>query len=166
MSSFQLVGLPAEPFAPLFELSPEQLAARGARRVIAASKPGYPCRVSLVDAEVGEELLLLSYEHQPADSPYKASGPIYVRREARQRTLPAGEVPDYVCLRLMSVRAYDDAHMIVDASVCDGREVAAEIELLFGNPTVRYIQLHNAKRGCFFCLVRRFENGGGSLKTP
>jgi hypothetical protein len=155
MSSFQLVGLPPEPFEPLFRLSTEQLAARGAHRVIARSKPGYPCRISLVDAEVGEELLLLPYEHQPENSPYRASGPIYVRRAAQQQMSPVGVVPECVRVRLMSIRAYDRAHMIVAANVCEGQEVAAEIERLFGDPAVRYIHLHNAKRGCFSCLVQR-----------
>lgn len=155
MSSFQLVGLSPEPFDPLFHLSTEQLAARGVHRVIAQSKPGYPCRVSLVDAEAGEEMLLLPYEHQPANSPYKASGPIFVRRGARQQVSPVGEIPEYVRTRLMSVRAYDGADMMVAANVCEGQEVAAEIERLFADPEVRYIHLHNAKRGCFSCLVQR-----------
>jgi hypothetical protein len=155
MSSFQLVGLSPEPFEPLFHLTTEQLAARGAHRVIAQSKPGHPCRVSLVDAEVGEELLLLPYEHQAANSPYRASGPIYIRRGARQRVSEMGEVPEYVGIRLISARAYNRAHMIVAAEVCEGREVASEIERLFSDPEVRYIHLHNAKRGCFSCLVRR-----------
>jgi len=155
MPSFQLVGLPAEPFAAIAALPAEDLARRGARRVVATCKPGYPCRVSLVDAEVGEDLFLLPYEHQPADSPYKASGPIYVRLGAVQQTLPVGEIPDYVRLRLISVRAYDDEDMMIGAEVCEGRLVAAEIERQFTNPAVHYIHLHNAKRGCFSCLVRR-----------
>ena len=155
MSSFQLVGLPPQPFEPLFALSDSELAALGAVRVTAKEKPGHPCRVSLLDAEVGEELLLLSYAHQPAHSPYKASGPIYVRKGARQRILEPDEVPDYVRLRLMSARAYDDRHMIVSAGVCEGTDVAAEIERHFSNEQVRYIHLHNAKRGCFSCLVTR-----------
>ena len=109
MASFQLVGLPFEPFAPLFALSDRELSERSARRVVASGKPGFPCRVSLRDAEVGEELLLLHYPHQPASSPYKASGPIYVRKGAQQQTLEAGAVPDYVRCRLMSTRAYDAA---------------------------------------------------------
>jgi hypothetical protein len=92
---------------------------------------------------------------QLAGSPYRASGPVFVRRGAQQRVLEPGEVPDYVRQRLMSLRAYDDAHMIVGAEVCEGQAVAAEIERQFGNPQVRYIHLHNAKRGCFSCLVRR-----------
>jgi hypothetical protein len=93
MSTFQLTGLPHEPFEPLFELSNSQLTELGVVRVIADEKPGYPCRVSLVDTEVGETLLLLPYVHQPALSPYKASGPIYVRKGAKQRTLAVGEIP-------------------------------------------------------------------------
>ena len=155
MTSFQLVGLPSEPFESLFSLSDEQLAEIGARRVVASEQPGYPCRISLVDAGVGEELLLLPYEHQPAHSPYKASGPIYVRKGARQRTLDADVVPDYVCLRLMSLRAYDASDMMISADVCDGQVVAQEIRRHFENEKVRYIHLHNAKRGCYSCLVRR-----------
>lgn len=152
---FQLVGLVAEPFAPLFALTNPELAEMGAVRVVAKEWPGYPCRVSLVDAEIGDELLLLPYCHQPAKSPYNASGPIYIRRGAHQRILDAGHVPEYVTRRLISVRAYDGQDMIVGAEVCDGQNVAAEIENQFENVRVRYIHLHNAKRGCYSCLVRR-----------
>jgi hypothetical protein len=99
--------------------------------------------------------MLLPFAHQPAASPDRASGPIFVRRGARQRTLDIGEVPPYVTRRLMSVRAYDAADMIIDASVCEGSDVRAEIERLFGNEEVAYIHLHNAKRGCFSCRVSR-----------
>lgn len=160
MSSFQLVGLPRAPFEPLFALSDADLAARGARRVVADSTPGFPCRISLKDAEAGEELLLLPFEHQPENSPYRSSGPIYVRVGASQRTLAAGEVPDYVRMRQISVRAYDARHMMVGAEVCAGAAVADEIERRFADPEVSYIHLHNAKRGCFSCLVRRAADAG------
>jgi hypothetical protein len=155
MASFQLVGLSPDPFAKLFVLSDRELAELNARRVVATERPGYPCRVSLDDAQVGEELLLLSYAHQPAGSPYKAAGPIYVRKGARQRTVEPGVVPDYVRLRLMSARAYDADHLMIDAAVCDGAQIASEIERMFGNEDVAYIHLHNAKRGCFSCRVDR-----------
>jgi hypothetical protein len=108
MNAFRLVGLAPEPFAPFFALSDEQLAERGIHRVVADRKPGFPCRISLVDAEIGEPLLLLPYCHQPANSPYQASGPIFIRSGARQRIADASEVPPYVTERLMSVRAYDE----------------------------------------------------------
>ncbi|HME37794.1 MAG TPA: DUF1203 domain-containing protein [Steroidobacteraceae bacterium] len=153
--SFKLVGVPFEPFAELFALTCEALAARGARRVFATEKPGYPCRVSLADAEIGEELLLLPFTHQPAQSPYRASGPIFVRKAARLCELAAGVVPDYVRLRQMSLRAYDAAHSMIDAAVCEGREVAPAIRAMFGNSAVAYIHLHNAKRGCYSCRADR-----------
>ena len=161
MQSFQLIGISPDPFQFLFELPDADLARLHARRVIATEKPGFPCRVSLVDAEVGEELLLLPYTHQPAASPYQASGPIFVRKGAEQRFLEVNEVSEYVSLRLMSLRAYDSAHMIVDADVCEGQSVVPAIERLFGDARVQYIHLHNAKRGCFSCLVRRAQANAG-----
>ncbi len=155
MPSFQLVGLSPAPFESLFALSPEDLAQRGVVRVTADVSPGFPCRVSLCDAEPGEDLLLLSFEHQPEHSPYRASGPIYVRAGAAQRTLDAGVIPAYVTSRQISLRAYDRSHVMVAAEVCAGDVVGAEIERQLRDPLISYIHLHNAKRGCFSCLVRR-----------
>jgi hypothetical protein len=155
MTSFQLVGLPFEAFSPLFALSDAELLARNVRRVFATTKPGYPCRVSLADAQIGDELLLLAFEHQPASSPYKSSGPIFVRKAAVQAHVEPGVVPDYVRTRLISVRAYDTQHLMSDALVCAGADAAAAIQRMFGRDDVAYIHLHNANRGCFSCAVNR-----------
>ena len=155
MHPFQLVGIDPAPFAPLFELTDEQLRAHGAVRRFATESPGFPCRVSLEDAQLGDELLLLPYEHHPASSPYRSSGPIFVRRGATQRRLAPGEVPPYVTRRLISVRAYDAAGMMVGAAVCDGPRVPGEIERCLDDARVAYLQLHNAKQGCFSCQVDR-----------
>jgi len=160
MSSFRLVGLAPDSFASLFALAPDELAARGARRVTATAKFGFPCRVSLADAEPGDELLLLPFEHQPQNSPYRASGPIYVKAGARRRLLDPGEIPDSVRLRQISLRAYDRDHMIVAAEVCAGDAVGDEIGRQFADPRVSYIHLHHAKRGCFSCLVERASGAG------
>ena len=55
--AYVVTSLPAEPFAPLFAMDVEALAQRGARRVVADAKLGFPCRVSLDDAEPGETLI-------------------------------------------------------------------------------------------------------------
>jgi hypothetical protein len=157
--SFQLVGLPFEPFAGYFGLSDRELHRLGMQRVEATEEPGYPCRVSLRDAEVGEELLLLSYMHQPEHSPYRASGPIFVRKGATQRVLEPNLVPDYVTSRLMSIRAYDSEHLMIDAAVCDGSEAAFALHEMFGRHEVSYVHLHNAKRGCFSCRAIRAALG-------
>jgi hypothetical protein len=155
MSTFQLSGLPADPFKPLFDLDDEQLRAHGAMRRRATEAFGFPCRVSLEDAAVGEELLLLSFEHQPAASPYRASGPIFVRRGSQPARLAPGVVPSSVSRRLMSLRAYGDADLIVDALVCEGTDVAEALTAFFARPDIAYVHLHNAKRGCFSCLATR-----------
>jgi hypothetical protein len=155
MASFQLVGLSPESFAPLFDLSDAELSRIDARRVVADSKPGFPCRVSLEDAEVGEELLLLPFAHQPAASPYRSSGPIFVRKAAKQAVVEPGVIPDYVRSRLMSVRVYDAAHQMIDAAVCPGSEAARILDSMFSRAEAAYIHLHNANRGCFSCAVRR-----------
>ncbi|MBC8055725.1 MAG: DUF1203 domain-containing protein [Rhizobiales bacterium] len=155
MPSFQLAGIDHQPFEPLFERSDAGLRELGAIRRVATESPGFPCRVSLEDAAPGEELLLLPFVHQPADSPYRASGPIFVRRGAARRVLEAGEVPPYITRRLISVRVYDSAHMMISATVCEGPLVAAELERQFDDRRVAYAQLHNAKPGCFACTVER-----------
>jgi Protein of unknown function (DUF1203) len=155
MSSFRLVGIPFEPFAALFTLSDAELLQHDAQRVIATAKPGYPCRVSLTDADIGDELLLLPFTHQTASSPYKSSGPIFVRKAAEPACIAADVVPDYVRKRLISVRAYDETHLMTDASVCDGKDTASAIQDMFARDDVAYIHLHNAKRGCFSCTVIR-----------
>ena len=68
---FRFKGLPASEFEALFGLSDADLAARDIHRVTADEKPGFPCRVTLEDAEPGETLLLLSYKHLPGHSPYQ-----------------------------------------------------------------------------------------------
>ena len=162
MPTFQLSGLDPVPFEALFDLADEQLHALGAVRRIATGSTGFPCRISLQDAEAGDELLLLPYVHQPAASPYHASGPIFIRRGSKRQFAPPGVVPPYVSDRLMSLRAYDATHMMIDATVCEGPATAGQLERLFDNADVAYVHLHNAKRGCFSCLASRVGARGES----
>src|SRR5258706_15362282 len=155
MNSFKLIVLPFEPFSHLFSLGDADLAACNARRVFATTRPGYPCRVSLADADIGDELLLLPFGHQPASSPYRSSGPIFVRKAAVPARLEVGVVPDYVRTRLISVRAYDQGHLMTDALVCEGKDAGAVIRGMFAREEVAYVHLHNANRGCFSCAAVR-----------
>ncbi len=154
--AFLLHGLDPARFAPWFALSDDELAARGARRVHASSTPGYPCRVSLADADVGDELLLVPFEHHATTSPYRASGPIFVRRAARSQ-LALDRVPEMLERRLVSVRAYDADAMMASADVVDGRELAAQLGRVLDRREVSYVHLHLAKPGCFACRVTRPE---------
>lgn len=153
--SFRFKGLPLAPFEPLFALSDAGLLERGFRRLVADEKPGFPCRVSLEDAEPGERVLLVSFPHQPAHSPYKSTGPIFVREKAGERFDRVGVVPPVLRNRFLSVRAYDAAGMMVDAEVVEGNEVEPLIARLFESAATAYLHVHNARRGCFACRVER-----------
>lgn len=157
MSTFRLVGLDPAALVPLFDLDEAGLQARGARRRVAMETPGFPCRISLQDAAIGEDLLLLPFEHLAEDSPYRASGPIYVRRNAQPRQLAPGEVPPYVSARQISLRGYSARHLMVDAVVCEGADVAAQIEQMFADPKIAYAHLHNARPGCYSCRAERVD---------
>ena len=90
---FQITALEAERFAPFFAMSDRELADHLAVRVTATSRPGFPCRVSLADAEVGDELILVNHEHQPDASPYQAAHAVYVRRRRLRQARPTvGEI--------------------------------------------------------------------------
>jgi uncharacterized protein DUF1203 len=152
---FQISALPREEFAPLFELDDHELSAHGAKRYVATRTPGFPCRVSLKDAAVGETLVLVPFAHQPADSPYKSSGPIFVREVARQASPAVNEVPEQLRQRLLSVRAYDAEALMADADVVEGLELESAVERFFGKPHVAYLHVHFARPGCYACRIDR-----------
>lgn len=153
--SFQIHALPADTFAPLFALSDDELRGRDIRSVFADDRPVYPCRVSLQDAVEGERLLLLPYDHHRVDTPYRASGPVYVREAATQALPATDEVPALLRARLLSLRAYDTRGMMVWADAVPGTEVETAIEALFAIERSAYIHIHYAKPGCYACRVER-----------
>ena len=152
--SFRIIGLPAETFAPLFALSEDALRERGAVRRIVDQPNAYPCRISLTDAEPGDTVLLTHFEHHPVDSPFRSSYAIYVREG--ERTFDAiDHVPDQLRRRLLAVRAFDEAGMLLDAEVTDGKALEPLIEKLFVNGQTRYLHIHFAKPGCYAAKVER-----------
>lgn len=152
---YRFIGLAPEPFAPLFDLDDDALTAAGMRRMIADAAPGYPCRVTLEDAPPGEEVLLLSFEHQPAPTPYRAAGPIFVRRQAAAAFDRVGAPPQSLQTRLLSVRAYGEDGMMIDADTADGGALAPLLDRLFMNGRTAYVHVHYARRGCYAARVER-----------
>jgi hypothetical protein len=122
---------------------------------VADAKPGFPCRVSLADAEVGETVLLLPFTHHDVSSPYRASGPIFVRSGLKTAKPAAGEIPIMFRHRLLSIRAYDKAAMMIGAEVIQGTDLEDATRRLFANESVHYLHIHNAKPGCYNCRVVR-----------
>ncbi|MEG0184428.1 MAG: DUF1203 domain-containing protein [Stenotrophomonas sp.] len=155
MHTWHLSGIDHQRFLPLFDASDGILSARGIVRRRADDRASYPCRISLTDAAPGAELLLLPYVHLQTHSPYRASGPIFIQRGATRCVLPPGAVPPYVQRRLISLRAYDSADLMLGGQVCEGAGVAEQLDRLFADTAVAFVQLHNAGYGCFSCQADR-----------
>jgi hypothetical protein len=153
--SFRITGLSAEPFRPLYGLPEAELAARGVLRYAVDAAPGFPDRIEMREARPGETVLLLNHECQPARSPYRATHAIYVREGAETRYDRTGEVPEVMRHRLLSLRAYDEAGMMLDADIVEGREIEPVIARLFDDPAVAYLHAHNARRGCYSGRIDR-----------
>ena len=153
--NFQVKALSRDPFEHLFSLSEDELAKHRAVRQRVTKTPGTPCRVSLQDAAPGEEVILLHFVHQPAESPFHASHAIYVRTNAQQAKPAPNEIPNFLRTRLLSVRAFDANGMMLNADVAEGTEVEHLIATSFGLPMVDYLHIHNARQGCYLARVDR-----------
>jgi len=153
--SFRITGLSAEPFRRLYGLSDQDLAIHGVKRYIADKRPGFPDRIEMRDAVVGESLLLLNHVCQPADTPYRATHAIFVREGAEKTYDRIDEVPEVMRMRLLSLRAYDAEGMMLDADVVDGKEIESVISRFFASAHIAYIHAHNAKRGCYSGRIDR-----------
>jgi len=150
---FKISGLAAATFAPLFKLPEDTLAAHCAARMIAQRRPGFPCRVSLREADPGESVLLVNFEHLSIATPYRSRYAIFVRENATEARLAVNEVPEVLLTRLLSLRAFSSAGMLIGADVVHGRGVAPAIARMLGTSNVEYLHVHNAKPGCFAARV-------------
>jgi hypothetical protein len=151
--NYTVHGLSPDPFMPLYGLTDDELAKRRARRVV-VDGPGFPERVELRDAEAGETLLLVNFEHHSADTPYRSSHAIYVR-EGATRAWSGDHLPEVMRKRLLSLRGFSSEGLMVDADVVEGREAEPVIERLFADPDVAYIHAHYARPGCYAARIDR-----------
>jgi len=152
--AFRVVALPSSLFRSLYGLSEKELAERGVE-VRVADAPGFPCRVSLRDAPVGARMLLMNFEHQPANTPYRSRHAIFVEDGAEEAHPGVNEVPEVLASRTLSVRAFDEVGQMLDAAVVNGREAGPTFERLLGVPGSAYLHVHNAGRGCYAARVER-----------
>jgi hypothetical protein len=154
---YQISSLDTGTFSHLFGLDDASLATQNVKRMTVTEKPGFPCRATLQDAEIGESILLLNYEHQPASSPYRSSHAIFVRENATEAAIYENKIPDQLLIRQLSVRSFDSAGMMVDAEVCEGQELETHIGRMFSDSSTAYLHVHTAARGCYLARVDRFN---------
>jgi len=142
-------------YNPLFELTAEALAEKNMVKMLVDATPGFPCRVSLEDAEIGEEVLLLPFEYHKTTSPYKASGPVFIRKNAVKADLTVNEIPKMLFKRQQTLRVYDANGMMIATKSPTADALRKEIETLLKNPIASYIQIHNTNPGCYNCQINR-----------
>lgn len=154
--SYHIEALPLAPFAPFFSMSDEELAAAGARRWIADQPGRAPCRVSLRDADAGERLILVNHVHlSDPGSPYRASGPVFVRESAVEAGAIDGPAPEMLAKRRLSLRVYDTHNMMIEGEVIDGRDLDDRLAAWFGQPGAQQVHVHFAPRGCYLARAVR-----------
>jgi len=152
---FQVVALQSSLFESYKSLSSKELERLNAKWIEVDAYPGYPCRVSLEDARIGERVLAITFTHHKVNSPYQSSGPIFVRENAQQAMPKKGEIPLMLRRRKLSVRGYSTEGTMLAAEITEGTELEECIENIFQDAEIEYIHIHNAKPGCFNCRVVR-----------
>ena len=153
--TYRIQGLDPSPFLPLAGLAAHQLARLGAVRMVADKTPGFPCRITLNDAEPGQPLLLVNHVSLEANTPYRASHAIFVTEGQTRPALYEGEIPPALQRRALSLRAFDEAGMMVDAALVQPGEAELQILRMLDDARIHQIHAHNAVRGCFAARIGR-----------
>jgi Protein of unknown function (DUF1203) len=136
-------------------------AAQEARRSPAAMPPAaddgpYPVRCCLTDARDSTGVVLTSVMPFRGESPYAVASPVYVHAgRCRGHAEEPGAVPEMLRDRLLSVRAYDGAHMLTGTEVVRGTGLEGAIDRLLGDAPEAYLHVHFAGPGCFACRIDR-----------
>ena len=152
--TYRIRGLEPAPFAPLFALSDVELEAKGMTRM-PVDNPNFPCRITLRDCEIGDEVLLLNHVSHDGRNPYRASHAIFVSKSATAAADYVDAVPPALDRRILSLRAFDDEGMMVDAALVQPGEADPAIRKLLADPAAAHIDAHNAIRGCFAARIDR-----------
>jgi len=152
--TYRISGLDPAPFPPLFALDDAALAERGVKRMIADTRPGFPCRVTLDDAEPGQEMLLLNHVSVPHGI-YQASQAIFVSAEVAAAANYCGTIPPALDRRILSLRAFNGSFDMVAAELVEPGAADAAIRRLLADAAVATIHAHYATRGCYAALVER-----------
>jgi hypothetical protein len=151
--TYRINGLDPSPFGPLYGLSQGELERRGGVRMRVTDCPGFPCRIRLEDAAIGEMVLVVNHVSHDVDNPYRASHAIFVTEGADTAAEFLDEVPPALGRRVLSLRAFDARGMMSDALLAQPGEVP--IRRLFEAPQTACIHANNAVRACFAARVDR-----------
>lgn len=149
MQHFRIAGLDPGRFSHLYGRSEAELAEQHVYRYRVDASPGFPDRIEMRDLEPGESALLVNYTHLDQPLPYRSSHAVFVREGATKPYDAIDEIPQVLRRRILSVRAFDDAAMMLDGDVIDGAALPDQVQALLSDSRVDFIDVHFARRGCF-----------------
>lgn len=156
--TYRIRGLERGQFDRFFAMGEEELIVHNARRVEAEADRGYPCRVSLRDADAGESLLLVHHVNHDVATPYRNAFAIYVREGSAETAEYVDTCPPVFDGRPIALRCYDAAGDLRNAGLAAPGEADAAIRRLLEEPDTAYIDAHNAAYGCFAARIERYED--------
>lgn len=152
---FQIHALNPQAFNTFYGLSDDELAKKNAKRLRVDAKPGYICRLTLEDAEIGEDVIVFSHAYQPHPTPYQGAFAIFVREHAQQCQPAPNTLPKDFLFRHFSIRAFNVHHYLVAADIATGTKLDACLNTFFENENIAYLHLHHAAHGCYVAKVTR-----------
>ena len=155
--TYRILGLEPGQFTDYFAMDDGELAQSLARKVVAGSDGRYPCRVSLCDAEPGEELVLANYTNHAVATPYRNTFAIYVRKDARTAADFVDTLPPVLRNRPISLRCYTVEGSLHRAAIALQDDVDPIVRDLLRDEAVAYIDAHNAMHGCFAARIERYD---------
>jgi hypothetical protein len=115
----------------------------------------FPVRCCLTEEHSADRVLLLSIAVPAAESPYTARSPVYIHRDACPGRPPSAQPPEILAARRVSLRAYDERHIITGAAVVEGPDVEREAAALLEDERAAYVFAHFAGPGCYACRIDR-----------
>ena len=153
--TYQISGLDPAQHSHLFAMTDAEFAAIKARRLTATADRGFPCRVSLRDADEGENLILFHHVSHDVVTPYRSAYAIYIRENAQVAAEYVDETPPVFEGRPIALRGFDADGNLLDAALALQGQADALIRELFESEDIAYIHAHNAAHGCFSAAIRR-----------
>ena len=148
--AYRIQGLDPAAFADT-----DALIAAGAIRMTVDKPNAFPCRVSLEDAEPGDEVLLLNFVSADVPTPFRASHAIFIKEDAAEAPLYKDMAPPFLAARTTSLRGFDGAGMIRAATLAPPGDADAGLRGLFEDEEIVHVDIHAAAWGCFLARAER-----------
>jgi hypothetical protein len=153
--TYRIEGLSPGRFDQLIGASEARLEELGARRVVADSPTGFPCRISLEDAAPGASLILLNFASHDVQTPFRTTYAIFVREDADRPACFEDQLPPALRRRTLGLRGFDADGMLRGALLAMPGEADQRIRELFEAPEIATIHAHSAAHGCFLARIER-----------